>query len=76
MNELFFDPLKALLVAPTARRSGLPSTDHRTAHGEMVHVPKTAPLHLASGPFGSTCVSSNLSAATSNRSGATAGPIQ
>src|SRR5438034_6164700 len=48
MSKPVFDPLEALLVAPTARQSQLPVADRRPADVEMARVLKTAPVRMAS----------------------------
>jgi AraC family transcriptional regulator len=49
-NPILHDPLKALLVAPSAHQSDLPVDDRRPADAEMSRVLKTAPLRMASDP--------------------------
>ena len=44
------DPLEALLIAPSARRSDSPAAERRPADVEMARVLKTAPLQMASDP--------------------------
>jgi AraC family transcriptional regulator len=49
-NPILYDPLEALLVAPSARQSDLPVGAGRPADVEMARVLKTAPLRMASDP--------------------------
>ena len=51
MNKpILHDPLKALLIAPSARHSDSPVPERRRADAEMARVLKTSPLQMASDP--------------------------